>query len=273
MENKFIDIEALFKSKNPKLLKFLPGFLLRYLKKVIHQDEVNDFMHRNRDLMGRDFCDQVIKEFNINLKVEGAENIPLSGGIILASNHPLGGLDGVALGSVISKSRTDVNFIVNDLLLNLTNLRGLFVGVNKHGGNAVKSLQAVEALFASDGAVCLFPAGLVSRKKNNLIMDLEWKKTVISKAKKYNHPVVPVYIDGKLSPFFYRLSRFRRFIGIKANIEMLYLADQMYRQKNTTMPIIFGNPISPATFDNSKTDTEWAQWLKEQVYNLRSGLK
>ena len=272
-EKKFIDIETLFRNKNPALLKWIPDFLMTYLKKILHQNEVNDFMFRNRDKKGSDFCNQVIKEFNITIDAKGTENIPLEGGFIFASNHPLGGMDAMIIVSIFSKFRKDIKFIVNDLLLNLTNLQGLFVGVNKVGKNANSSLQIVDELFASQEAVFVFPAGLVSRKKNGIIRDLEWKKTFITRAKKHKKNIVPVFMDGELTNFFYRLANFRNAIGIKANIEMLYLADELYRQKNKTVTIIFGQPIPYTLFTKEKTDLEWAAWMKEKSYSLDDRFK
>lgn len=145
----------------------------------------------------------------------------------------------------------------------------MFQGVNKHGKTAKESLQQIGELFASDQAIFIFPAGLVSRKKKGVIEDLEWKKTFVSQAKRNEKPVIPVYVDGKLSNFFYRLSNIRTRLGIKANIEMLYLADEMYRQKDTTISFVFGKKIPSSTFDKSKNDLAWAKWVKEKVYALK----
>jgi 1-acyl-sn-glycerol-3-phosphate acyltransferase len=270
MQNdKFIDIEQLFRSKNPAILKWLPKFILNYLKRVIHQEEINDFMFRNKLLKDYEFSKQVIKEFNIKVEIEGIENVPRSGGVILVGNHPLGGMDGIALVTALDGIRNDVTFIVNDLLMNITNLNGIFVGVNKHGRNVGEQLQVVEKLFASDKAVFLFPAGLVSRKRDGVVKDLEWKKTFVTRARKYDKMVVPVYTDGSLTNFFYNLSILRTKLGVKANIEMLYLADEMYKQKGKTMKIVFGKPIPASTFNSSKSDAEWANWTKEQVYKMK----
>lgn len=267
---KFIDIDAIFKNKNPKLYKWMPKFVINYLKKIAHQEDCNDFMIRNADKQGVDFCKQVIHEFNIDVEVRGLENIPKEGGCIFASNHPLGGMDAMAVVAKIGDIRPDIQFIVNDLLLYLTNLKGIFVGVNKVGKSAMESLRMVDELFASEKAVFLFPAGLVSRKQKRVIKDLEWKKTFITRAKKYKRNVVPVYINGKLSNFFYNLANFRKKLGVKANIEMMYLADEMFRQKNQKIEIIFGKPIPYTSFDKSKPDTEWAELIKEQTYKLKS---
>lgn len=269
MEEKFIDIERVIKSKNPKLLKWLPKFVIRYLKKIIHQDEINQVLYENKDKYGYEFAKDLVDRFNINVTVKGLENVPKEGGYIFAANHPLGGLDAMALIKVIEPYRKDVKFIVNDILLNLKNLSELFVGVNKHGINSKKSLSMVDELFASDRAVFVFPAGLVSRKKKGEIADLEWKKTFITRAKKHEKSIIPVYVEGNLSNFFYRLSNLRTTFGIKANIEMLYLADESFKQKNKSLAIIFGEPISSSFFDKSKTDKEWAAWMKEKVHQLK----
>lgn len=268
MNEKFIDVEKLITSKNPKLLKRLPKFIINYLKKILHQKEINQILIENKEIFGADFCSDIIKRFNINVISHGLENIPTNEGVIFVSNHPLGGMDAMAIVSEISPIRDDIKFIVNDLLLNLNNLKGMFTGVDKHAKNAKESLQKVNELFASDKAVFLFPAGLVSRKKNGLVRDLEWKKTFVSRAKKYNKKIIPVHIDGELTNFFYRLSNIRERLGVKANIEMLYLADQMFKQKNKTMNLYIGEPISPNSFDNSKNDKEIAQDIKDLSYNL-----
>ena len=265
---KFIDIEKVIKSKNPKLLKWLPNFIVKYLKKIVHQDEINQVLHENKDKYGYDFCKDLIKRFNIKVTVKGLENVPKKGGYIFASNHPLGGMDAMALVTVIEPYREDVKFIVNDILLNLKNLSNLFVGVNKHGVNSKKSLAMVNELFASDQATFVFPAGLVSRKKQGKVTDLEWKKTFITQAKKHQKNVIPVYVEGNLSNFFYRLSNFRTALGIKANIEMLYLADETFKQRNKTLGVTFGKPIPHNSFDKSKNDKEWAQWVKKKVYEM-----
>lgn len=268
MQAKFIDIEKIIKDKNPTLLKVLPNFIINYLKKIAHQDEINEILDDFKDLYDYEFCSALIKRLNIKTTVKGLENIPKEGGFIFASNHPLGGMDAMALVTVIEPYRKDVKFIVNDILLNLKNLKGIFTGVNKHGGNTKKSLQLVDELFASDRAVFVFPAGMVSRRKKGVIADLEWKKTFITRAKKHNKPIVPVYVSGNLSNFFYRLSNIRMSLGIKANIEMLYLSDESFKQRNKTLNIIFGKPIPSAFFDNSKSDKEWSKWMEEKVHKM-----
>jgi putative hemolysin len=265
---KTIDLENVIKAKNPKLLKVLPRFIIRYLKRVIHQDEVNAAIARNVDKYGLDFVYAILDEFKVNVKVINEDNIPNDGRYIIASNHPLGGLDGMALISAVGKKRKDIIFPVNDILMNLKNLAPLFIPINKHGRNT-ENIELFEKTFASNNMILYFPAGLCSRKqKNGKILDLEWKKTFISRAKQYQRNILPVHINGKNSNFFYNLSNFRKFIGIKANIEMLYLVDEMYKQRGKDIIITFGKPIPFETFDKRLNDIKWASKLKDYVYSL-----
>ena len=267
-EEKFIDVKALIESKSPRLAKWLPRFVISYLKRILHQDEINDFILKHKNDYNADFCDAVVDMIQMKIVVNGLENIPKTGPIVIAMNHPLGGMDAMAFVSAIKGHRTDLKFIVNDLLMNLTNLHGLFVGVNKYGKTELSTRQQIMNVFESEEAVCIFPAGLVSRKQHGVIRDLEWKKTFVRYAVKYDQPIIPVYIDGKLSPFFYRLSNFRKFLGIKVNIEMLYLADELYKQKNKTITFIVGEPILPENLNSKISEREQAQNIKESVYKL-----
>lgn len=266
-QKKFIDVHGLIVSKSPRLAKWIPGFVIRYLKRILHQDEINAFLVKHHDLKNAEFCEEVVKYFNIHIELVGKENIPSDGPIILAMNHPLGGMDALALVTAIKDQRTDIKFIVNDLLMHLHNLSDLFVGVNKHGKNDQSVRQQIMELFESSEAVCIFPAGLVSRKTKGEIRDLDWKKTFVTYAAKYDQAVIPVYIDGQLSPFFYRLSRLRKFLGIKLNLEMLYLSDEMFKQRDKTIRFIFGKPLYIKDLPTI-SEREQAQLVKAKVYEL-----
>lgn len=270
MENndKYIVVRDVIRRKNPKLLRWLPGFVLRYIERIVHEDDINRVMANIGHLHGLDFVEALIGELGVTVELRGAEHIPQEGGVIFASNHPLGGLDGVAFMYALGRYRRDIKFLVNDILLNIKNLQPLFIGVNKHGMQGRKGMERIEEAYARDHALLVFPAGLVSRKRNGKIEDLEWKKSFINKAKKYRKDIVPVYIEGKNSSFFYNFARFRELLGVKANIEMFYLADEMFAQKNKKVTICIGKQIPYTYFDDSKSEKEWAEEMKKVVYNL-----
>lgn len=268
-EKKFIDLKKIFRDKNPRLARMMPGFILNYLRRVIHEDGVNAFIEKHGEKMDIEFVRAGLQEFNIHVISKGEEYIPQQGGFVIASNHPLGGLDAFALMHIVAQKRKDIKFIVNDILLQMKNLKGLFAGVNKHGANAQKSLQEIDALYASGQGVLIFPAGLVSRKQNGEIKDLEWKKSFITKAKKYKLNIIPVHIEGQNTQRFYNLANWRKKFGITANIEMFFLVDELFKQTNKTITITFGEPVSWAIFDKSQNDHAWAEWMKEKVYGLK----
>lgn len=273
MEN-FVDVRRIIKERNANLLKWIPGWIIRYLESVLHQEKTNAFMRKTEGYNAFEFSRTLMEDFNVTLELMGKENVPSPPeSCIFVSNHPLGGFDAIAIISSLNDVRPDIKFIVNDLLLYVTNLKSRFIGVNKLGKNAKQSLQAVEAQFASPGATFVFPAGLVSRKQKGKIEDLEWKKTFITKAKKYQKPLIPVYIEGRLTNKFYRLANFRKLIGIKLNIEMFYLLDEFFKQSGSTIKITIGKPISPETFDKSKSEKEWAEWMKRKVYQMKTEVK
>ncbi len=266
---KFIQVREVIRKKSPKFAKWIPNILLKYLERTIHEDDINDIMYRFRDLSGLDFVDALIKDLGIDVVIEGEENIPLTDSVIFASNHPLGGLDGIAFMEAIGRYRRDVKFIVNDFLMNIVNLEPLFIGVNKIGGQSKSAISAVDEAYAGEHALLVFPAGLVSRKIDDKIVDLEWKKSFITKAKKYEKDVVPVYIEGKNSSFFYNLSRWRNKLGIKFNLEMLYLADELFAQRGQRVTIRIGKRIPYTHFDTSRNERQWAADVKQLVYELK----
>lgn len=268
MPDKFIDVKKVIEDKNPRLLKWMPGFVLSYIRNVIHEDWINDIMSRIHHLRGLEFVEAVIREFNIEVELKGAEQVPKTGGVIIAANHPLGGMDGIALMYAIGKIRPDIRFLVNDLLMSFENFQPIFVPVNKLGKNSQKNLDNIDQVYAAEYAVMVFPAGLVSRKFPEGIRDLQWKKSFIAKSKKYQKDIIPCFIEGKNSKFFYNLAHWRKKIGIQANIEMFYLADEMYQQQGKKVTIHLGERISHQSLATNKSDAQLALEVKELVYKL-----
>ena len=265
-----IDIKQVLRQKAPSVARKIPGFMVDYLIRTVHQDELNEILRRYHDKDGVAFMQELIGYFDLNLELVNEENIPAEGRYIFASNHPLGGLDGICLSAIIG-GRFDgkIRYLVNDLLLYLSNLRSIFVPINKHGAQGKKNAELIEKAYASDNQIITFPAGLCSRKQNGKIQDTEWKKSFIQKAVEYRRDIVPVFFEGRNSNFFYRLANMRKALGIKMNYEMIYLPDEMFKSKPKTYSIHFGKPIPWQTFDSSRKPAEWAEWVKEIVYNLK----
>ena len=265
---KSINIREVFADKSPGLAKFIPGFVYCYLHRILRVDFINMILNKYGHLKGTAFVDKVVEEFNVKEHFHGLENIPKEGKYIIASNHPLGGFDGMLLMKAIESRLGDFRFLSNDILMNIPQLSDVFVPVNKHGGHARDAARKLSEVYDSDNQVLIFPSGLASRKIKGKIMDLEWKKHFISKAIQYNRDIIPTFISGRNSNRFYRLAKIRKFLRIKWKLEMFFLPDETYKHRNTNVHLYFGKPISYKTFTSVKTHNEWAEWVKQQVYKL-----
>jgi 1-acyl-sn-glycerol-3-phosphate acyltransferase len=269
-EIKYLNVRKVFHDKAPKLAKFIPGFIYRYVERIIHQDGLNDLISIHGLKFGAEFSRGCMEYHNVSVEVKGIDNIPLNGRYLFASNHPLGGFDGIMLMTIIDKRFGDVRVMVNDILMNIENLRPVFLPINKHGSNSKESAKAIDAAFESNIPMLTFPAGLCSRKINGQITDLEWKKNFIHKAVAFKRDIVPVYFNGRNSEFFYNLSNIRKKLGIKVNIEMFFLVDELYKHQNGHFSVTFGKPISYEIFDKQYSLNEWAEKIKKHVYQLKN---
>mgnify|MGYP002624502726 CR=1 FL=1 len=268
---KTIDIDSILKGKMGAKAKWVPRPLVAWLKRIIHQDEVNKFLWESRDKVGTPWLEECVRYLQMTLEVEGRENLPDPNDgrlYTIVSNHPLGGADGVALGAIIGRHfDSRFRYLVNDLLMYLPGLAPLCIPINKTGKQSRNFPQMVKAGFESQNHMLMFPAGICSRKRNKEIRDIPWSKTFISKSVEYQRDIVPIHFSGQNSNFFYRLANFSdRFLPF--NLAMLFLVDEMYKNVGKTFHVTIGQPIPWQTFDKSKTPLEWAQFVQDKVYSL-----
>lgn len=266
-----INIENVVRNKAPRHAKKIPQWVFRRLEKIICQKEMNQVLVNIHGNEGVDFADALLKDLNVTLRIEGAENLPETGRYTFASNHPLGGFDGISLISALGKKyHGKLKVLVNDILMYLKPLAPVFLPINKYGAQAKESTQSIQEAYDSDDQILVFPAGLVSRLQKGGIKDLEWKKAFIAKAIQSRRDIIPIYFEGLNSPFFYRFAKFRKAIGLKFNIEIIFLPSELMKSRNKTFTIHIGKPIPWQTFDKSKSLNEWAAFVKNQVYHIKA---
>lgn len=273
------DIRTVLKQKAPKA--HVPGFLIRYLERIAHIKQMNAFLRKYPDVKNYDFIRLVLdEELGCSASIDGIENIPTDGKpLIFASNHPLGGLDGMIIAQMIHESRSSrgdsrpLKVIVNDLLMFMEPLAGLWAPVNKVGRLTKEQAQQQHALWESETDVLTFPAGICSRLQRIdgkwQIQDFEWQKNFIQRVREYQRDIVPIYFEGRNSKFFYTLAYIRKLLHIKLNIEMLYLVDEMYGAHGKHFKVHVLPPISHTSLDTSKSPKEWAAYIKQIVYNQK----
>ncbi len=266
-QKKFIDIDKIMQNKAASIYKWLPRFVINWFRKTLHEDDINFCMNKLKDEHGLTFNSKVLEHLGADIKAFNTELIPKSGSVVIAANHPLGGLDGMSLIKVVGDVREDVRFFVNDVLKNIKNFGEIFVAVNKTGSSSQGALRTMEEVFRTECALLFFPAGLVSRKENGVVKDLRWKKSFVTQAIDHKRMIQPVFIEGENSKFFYNFALWRKKLGIKPNIEMMYLPDEMFTAKKKSIKIHFSKPFDSALLDSSKTHQKWADTIYKFIYS------
>lgn len=254
----------------PKLRKKMPRFLINYLKKIVHESEMNEAIDQSNGLSGPEFFKFALSYLDITYTVVGEENLPKDGKYIFVGNHPLGGAEALMVGEIIRRNYgNNVRFIVNSLISELKPLSGIFTPVNLLGGAQNRELGvAVEELFNSDSQVCIFPAGTCAKKEKGEITEMPWKKMFVGRAKKFQRTVIPFHCTGRNSNWFYFISNVSKFLGLKVNIGMLYLVDELFKNQHKHFTLTIGKPIPWQTFDSSKSDLQWAHHVRKMVISM-----
>jgi len=268
-EAKKVNVREILRKRAPKTN--VPGFIIRYLERIVHQNDINEYLQEFGHLSGIPFVEAATRFMGVTIETHGLDELP-EGRYTFAGNHPLGGIDGISTGLAVHHKypSRSIKFLSNDLLSNLENMAPLFVPVNKIGNQSQqRSLpKRLNEAYQSDVQMVVFPAGICSRRINGEITELQWQKSFITKSVESQRDVVPVFFDGRNSNFFYSLANIRKILGIKINVEMLYLVNEMFKQRGKTFHIYFGKPIPYTTFDNSQTAQQWADWVRIQTLDL-----
>ncbi|MCF0202104.1 MAG: glycerol acyltransferase [Bacteroidaceae bacterium] len=272
INEKTLDIDRILKGKLGNKSRLVPRFLVNWLKAIAHEEELNEFLWSSRHATGTVWLKECISYLDIDLQLVGGENLPDDSDgrrYTFVSNHPLGGADGIILGSVIGE-RYNGNFayLVNDLLMNLPGLAPLCIPINKTGKQSRDFPRMVNEGFRGDKHMLMFPAGICSRKIDGRIQDVPWSKTFVSKSIETHRDIVPIHFSGRNSERFYRIANISKSLGLKFNPAMLLLSDEMYLNRHKTFTVTIGKPIHYKTFDKSRTALQWAQYVREKVYDL-----
>ncbi|MBN1650585.1 MAG: 1-acyl-sn-glycerol-3-phosphate acyltransferase [Bacteroidales bacterium] len=265
---KYIDLEKIIKEGDSEFLKKLPVFIVKLIKRVIWQKELNEILARNESTIGVDFLFKMVEEFKINIEIEGLENLPENGKCFFAANHPLGVIDGLVLTTTVAKKYGNFKAIANDAFLFIPQLRPLVAAVSVFGRSSRQYIAALDEVYQSEIPITHFPAGLVSRRFEGKVQDSAWQKSFISKSIASKRDIVPFYFYNKNSRLFYSIYTVRKFLGLKLNLELALLPHEAFLKRNKTIKVKIGKPISYQTFDKSLSHNEWAQNVRNQVYAL-----
>lgn len=264
-----IDVEAVIKDRLPRYNRFIPRPLVRWIEKTICQEKMNDMLDYAAGKRGAEFCAAVLEKLRIKYTVHGRENLPADRRVVIVCNHPLGGLDGIAMIHFIASVYGEpIHFPVNDLLMAVKPLDGIFLPVNKHGAQSRAAGIAIDDAFHGPDPIIIFPAGLVSRKLKEGVADLKWHKMFVNKCISSKRNIIPVYFSGRNSNFFYNFAKLRERAGIKFNIEMVYLPREVFRCEGASFDIFIGEQIDYTSLRGGTEATAQAQDIRSIVYSL-----
>lgn len=267
-EIKYINVEKTIKESNSKLLTKLPGFIVKLIVKIIKQKEINRFLNKHSDSIGRDFLIKIIEEYNIKIEVEGKENLPENGKCIFVANHPFGLIDGLVLTHIVSGKYGSIKAIANDAFMLIPQLHPFIAAVNVFEGSSKEYLKALDETYYTEVPITHFPAGEVSRLYSGKVQDMKWQKSFITKSIASNRDIVPIYFYGRNSNLFYTIFLLRRLLGINVNLELILLPREFFKKRNKTIKVKIGKPIPYQTFDKSLTHWDWAQNVRKRLYSL-----
>jgi putative hemolysin len=276
-----IDVDSILKQRLPKMYKHIPRCAVEWLKRTICQERLNQLLEENAGLEGAEFCRGVLKSLNIsiNTKFENRLLNPEHRRVLYVSNHPLGGLDGMALIDYVQRRHGGkVYFVVNDLLTAIKPLESVFLPINKFGKQDRSAVKAIDEAFEGDDPIIMFPAGLVSRLqkvpfqrvRKKMVVDLQWNKMFVNKAYQYQRDVIPLFFSGQNSQHFYKMANLRTKLGIKFNFEMILLPSEMLKMENSTFTIACGGPISWQMLTPGPDALGCARAVGAYVYNIHA---
>lgn len=262
-----IDIAQILYERSGKRVPSVAAFLL---SRMIHQSQLNSILDAGRGLTPEAFVKHVLGSLNISYSITRTGELNPTGRYVFVANHPLGGPDGLVLADVIADMLGTVGVVANDMLAQIDPLAPLFIPVNKYGRQSTTTSAVYDAAMQSSKPILTFPAGFCSRITDGRVTDTEWKPRFVRDAVRYDRRIVPVYVDGTLSKRFYALYRCRRVIGLKTNIELLLLVDEMFRLGNSNLKIVIGQPVDASSLHGDASTK--CRYVREAVYALRQKL-
>lgn len=267
-----IDIGDVLRQKAPGIARKTPRFAVDWLRRTVREKEINHILASYWDLPPQQFIRACFGEWQVTYSVAGLEKLDPSGRYLFVANHPFGGMDGMMLADKLIDRFGDARVVVNDLLMHVEPLRPLWIPVNKHGSQSSLYARQFDEAFASDLPILTFPAGLCSRRIGGRVADLEWKTSFLKKAAASQRDIVPVFVEGRLSDFFYRVDRVRKALGIRFNIEMLWLPDEMFSQQGKHFRMAAGDPIPIGELQRLGSLREQAEEVRRKTYFLEKTL-
>lgn len=255
-------------------LGFIGNGIAWLLMAVTRINTCNSIYDKYKHLEGLDFINALLEEFEIDFEIpeEDLKRIPKNGAFITISNHPLGGIDGILLLKLLLEKREDYKVIANFLLHRIAPLKPFVMPVNPFENrkeiSSIAGFKSALQHIQAGHPMGIFPAGEVATTKDGKqIIDKPWEEAAMKLIRKAEVPVLPVYFHAKNSPLFYRLAK------ISDVFRTAKLPSELLSQKERTIKVRIGNPISVADQKEQTSIEEYTAFLRRKTYMLANVFK
>lgn len=205
------------------------------------------YRRRPQNLNAQDFLGYTLDALRSEVTVVergDLDSVPRQGPLLIIANHPLGGLEGVAIARLLLSLRPDVKVLANQVLCRIPELQDVFIGVDILSGgrersNATAIRQAGRHL-KDGGALLIFPAGVVASLSplTRRIEEKPWHRLVGQLALKYQANCLPIHVAGRNSRLFYLLGL------IHPRLRTVCLARELANKQGQPVTLTVGEVIT-----------------------------
>ena len=218
-----------------------------------------------------DFLDRALATLGVCLQLDPQRlaRVPESGPLLIVSNHPFGGVEGMALAQALRRRRPDLRILANHLLGRIPELDPLMIHVDPFGGAAATRrnrapLRQALAWLNNGGALLVFPAGAVSHWQlaQRAVTDPPWQPAAAWLARRSGAAVLPVFVGGHNSALFQLAGL------VSPHLRTVLLVRELLDSHRRHLRAELGRPIAASELDDLGTDEECTAWLRLRVYAL-----
>lgn len=195
------------------------------------------------DMSGPEAMSFVSTMLNLQLDITGLDRIPRQGPFILAANHPTGIADGVAVYDLVKARRPDIAIFTNrDAVRVARRFDEVLIPVewredHKSREKTKETLIRTAEAFEEGKSVVLFPSGRIAYWADDQLNERPWQATLVTLARRYKVPIVPVHVRSRNSGLFYLFSR------ISSELRDMTVFYELLNKSGTGFGLSVGKPI------------------------------
>ncbi len=214
------------------------------------------------------FLEGVFEQFGVRIDIagDGLAKVPREGSGVVVSNHPFGGIEGLALAHLLLTQRPDVRILANFMLGRIPELRELFLLVDPFEGEGASrrslvGLRRAHRWLADGGLLVVFPAGEVASLdlRQRAVVDPPWTETVDRLVTKAQCPVIPAYFAGRNGPLFQLAGL------VHPLLRTAMLPRELLARRGSALKVCIGSPVSYSDLRTYETGEARMDFLRRRT--------